>query len=263
MRDSFVMYESYIDALRALPPEHFKIAMLAIADYALYGKMPDEPFLLAMVGMVKYQVDKNNAKYDASVENGKKGGRPKTQQNLTEPNKTQQNLNKPSETQQNLTEPDETIYVYDSESVTENKLCSFTEVNESTRQRVIDAWNALQPQGITPIKVIAAESKRGHMLKARIQQYGVDGVINAINSVNEQAFLHGQEWFTFDWFIKPNNFVKVFEGNYKGRAKPEVKNKFVNMDARTDNADKYAQLEQAQAKPVEDWAALERTLLGG
>lgn len=255
MRDSVLLYRSQIDALRGLPPEQFKKAMLAITDYAMDGAEPDEdPVTMAVFTLTKPLIDKNNKRY----ENGVKGGRPEPTNNQTvtkqEPNHNQ-TITK-LEPNSNLKEKGERIKEKDN-------IDSSNKLDELTRERVIDAWNSLQPQGITPIKVIAAESKRGHMLKARIQQYSVDGVINAINSVNEQAFLHGQEWFTFDWFIKPNNFVKVFEGNYKGRAKPEVKNKFVNMDARTDNADKYAQLEQAQAKPVEDWAALERALLGG
>ena len=56
------------------------------------------------------------------------------------------------------------------------------------------------------------------MLKARINEFGIEKVIEAIESINNSDFLKGQNdraWIiTFDWFIKPNNFTKVLEGNY-------------------------------------------------
>lgn len=222
MRDSFVLYESYIDALRALPPEQFKTALLALADYALHGVMPEEPYLIAMVGMAKFQIDKNNARYDSSVENGKKGGRPK---NTTEPSETQENPDKPNETQNNPTEPSETLYVYDNDTVSvsdndyvnDKKENSLIGINESTRRRVVEAWNSLEPLGITPVRAITAASKRSQMLNARLRQYGEDVIVDSIASVKDQPFLHGQAWFTFDWFIKPNNFIKVYDGNYKDK----------------------------------------------
>jgi hypothetical protein len=83
---------------------------------------------------------------------------------------------------------------------------------------VVDEWNKL---GISPIQKITAKSKRGQMLKARIREYGIDGVIRAICNVSESTFLKGGSgsgWtITFDWFVKPNNFPKVLEGNYADR----------------------------------------------
>ena len=43
---------------------------------------------------------------------------------------------------------------------------------------------------------------------------------NFIDEINNSKFLKGQAKdfeITFDWFIKPNNFVKVLEGNYKDK----------------------------------------------
>ena len=43
-------------------------------------------------------------------------------------------------------------------------------------------------------------------------------MINAIGNIEKSSFLKGQNdrgWvITFDWFVKPNNFIKVLEGNY-------------------------------------------------
>lgn len=82
-------------------------------------------------------------------------------------------------------------------------------------RRIADAWNSL---GINPITKITGTSTRGSMLRARISEYGVDAVVNAIMRIKDSSFLKGQNkngWtVSFDWFVKPNNFIKVMEGRY-------------------------------------------------
>lgn len=82
-------------------------------------------------------------------------------------------------------------------------------------RRVVEAWNSL---GINPIMKITGSSTRGGMLRARISEYGVDAVVNAIAQINDSSFLKGQNksgWtVSFDWFVRPNNFIKVMEGRY-------------------------------------------------
>lgn len=85
MRKSVVFYRSFYDAIRGLPPEQFKSSALAILEYGLDGKEPDTDGIeRAIFCMAKPQIDANNQRY----ENGIKGGRPKTKQNLdiTKPN---------------------------------------------------------------------------------------------------------------------------------------------------------------------------------
>lgn len=80
---------------------------------------------------------------------------------------------------------------------------------------VIEAWNKLSLSKLVAIK---ANTNRYKMLKARINEFGIEKVIESIESINNSDFLKGQNdraWIiTFDWFIKPNNFTKVLEGNY-------------------------------------------------
>lgn len=85
-------------------------------------------------------------------------------------------------------------------------------------RRVVQEWNKLQEVGINPIRDIKPSSKRYQLLKGRIREYGIDEVLNAINNVRNSDFLRGENnrgWMiTFDWFVKPNNFLKTLEGNY-------------------------------------------------
>ena len=82
---------------------------------------------------------------------------------------------------------------------------------------VLTAWNAI---GLTGIKDIKPDTERGRMVKRRILDFGVEAVLEAIRNVGESDFLMGRSGkfqATFDWFIKPSNFQKVLEGNYRNR----------------------------------------------
>ena len=85
-------------------------------------------------------------------------------------------------------------------------------------RRVKEAWNSL---GLGQISKITPESNRGSQLRTRIKQNGVDKVLEAVERIKKSSFLQGQNkkgWvITFDWFVKPNNFPKVLEGNYDDR----------------------------------------------
>ena len=100
-------------------------------------------------------------------------------------------------------------------------------------RRIQEAWNSL---GLHQLVKILPDSKRGELLRARIREYGTEAVLEAIEKVRNSPFLKGQNnrsWvITFDWFVKPNNFVKVLEGNYdaNGRnAGVETSNPFLEM----------------------------------
>lgn len=88
------------------------------------------------------------------------------------------------------------------------------EKQKNNYAEIMEAWNLLP---VTNIKAI--KGTRLSMLKARLKDYTIDEVLSAISGIREQPFLLGQNnkgWqITFDWFVKPNNFIKVYEGNYK------------------------------------------------
>ena len=98
----------------------------------------------------------------------------------------------------------------------------FTEITES--------WNSLSVYGIAQIKRIVDGSIRSKQLKSRISQYGEDAIIEAIDRIRRSKFLQGDNnrgWIiTFDWFIKPSNFAKVYEGNYDNTAPKQADNKY-------------------------------------
>lgn len=88
-------------------------------------------------------------------------------------------------------------------------------------KRIMEAWNSL---GLQQLREIKGDTKRGGMLRARVNEYGVDAVLEAIENVRKSSFLKGQNskgWtITFEWFVAPNNFIKVLEGNYDDTKAP-------------------------------------------
>lgn len=89
MADSFVMYKSYVETARKFPKDKQLNFYDWIIDYAIYGKEPDfssespeMQFALDVAfGQIKASVSASLSRYEACIENGKKGGAPKGNQN--------------------------------------------------------------------------------------------------------------------------------------------------------------------------------------
>lgn len=85
-------------------------------------------------------------------------------------------------------------------------------------QLVMNEWNKL---GLQSLRSINSNTNRHKMLRARANEFSLDEVVQAIRSISKSSFLKGQNkrgWaITFDWLIRPNNFIKVLEGNYLDR----------------------------------------------
>jgi hypothetical protein len=94
---------------------------------------------------------------------------------------------------------------------------SFSDENDMRESviKIVAKWNET---GVSPVKGISSKSQRWKMLTARIREYGLESVLAAVENVSQSRFLHGENgrsWMiTFDWFVKPGNFLKVLEGQY-------------------------------------------------
>ncbi|MFR4763354.1 MAG: phage replisome organizer N-terminal domain-containing protein [Anaerococcus obesiensis] len=92
--------------------------------------------------------------------------------------------------------------------------------DEDFQTQILSAWNSLD-KNIPRIQTLNVNTQRYQMLKARINEHGLDTVIKAIKSIDNSKFLKGYVSdfkITIDWFIKPNNFIKVLEGNYNDKS---------------------------------------------
>lgn len=86
-------------------------------------------------------------------------------------------------------------------------------------KQIIDEWNKLDGN-IPKMQSLNPGTDRYKMLRARINENGLDKVLEVIKSIGKSKFLQGYKTsfvITFDWFVRPNNFVKVLDGNYIDR----------------------------------------------
>lgn len=131
-RESFVFYESYLEAILKLPKDVQVDFMLMIAEYALRGEVneTDNPYLSAMFSLIKPQVDANNVRY----ENGKKGGAPIGNSNAKkQPKSTKNNQNQPNSTKINQIQPN--VNDNDNDNVNDNENADVN-VNENANENV-------------------------------------------------------------------------------------------------------------------------------
>lgn len=94
MKDSFIFYRSFYESIKNLDKETQLEVYNAICEYSLNETEVElSPIANAIFTLIKPNVDSATKRYNACVENGKKGGRPRKTENLEKPN---QNLKKPN-----------------------------------------------------------------------------------------------------------------------------------------------------------------------
>ena len=139
VRESFVFFKSFWEAIQEIPDDKDKLdCFMLIVKYGLNSE--DEPSIKglprAIFSMAKPVIDNAVKRYDTSVENGKKGGRPKEDK---EPNK---NLKKPNHNLGvsvglNLKEPDhnlnDNVNVNENDNVNDNDNVN---VNENENEKI-------------------------------------------------------------------------------------------------------------------------------
>ena len=86
-------------------------------------------------------------------------------------------------------------------------------------QGIIQFYNSTMEQsGATIPKVKSIEGTRKKHVSARIREYGKNAFADMIRKAAASDFLNGRNergfTATFDWLIRPSNFIKVIEGNY-------------------------------------------------
>lgn len=87
MRDSFIFYRSFYEAIKDLQRDIQGEIYTAIMEYSLYGKETDnlKPVARSIFTLIKPQIDVNNKRFD----NGCKGGRPLKKETKEKPNNNQ------------------------------------------------------------------------------------------------------------------------------------------------------------------------------
>ena len=221
-KNSFIFYTDYMEDLQDLEPEDFKTLMFALGCYQNEQGIPDmDPTLKCLFKMICRRIDHDNEAYEKTVQrnqtNGKKGGRPKTQHNPTEPKETQEN---PEEPTHNPTEPKKPElelgigygYISTTKVVDDIKGQIHQPLDEDF-QRIKDAWNAIP--FTQNIDAIAPMTKRYDEMRICIDMYGMDKILKAIQKVADSKWLSSRgSPATFKSFMNKDAIQGLLEGAY-------------------------------------------------
>lgn len=215
MREGFIFYRGFADALNDLEPEDRLACYDAICQYALDGTVPELTGVpSAIFKMARPQIDANNQKY----ENGKKGGRPKTE---PEPNDNQTVTKAKPNDNQTVTEP---------EPKEKDKDKDKEKVKEKTPKGVQKKSSRFSP----PTK---------DQVEAYIREKGY--------SVDAERFV--DFYASKDWMVGKNKMkdwqaaVRNWARDRKEERPPNreaPKNRFNNFDQRTHESDYWTNLER-------------------
>lgn len=257
MSDSFILYTSYYALIEGLTDEQLGQLTRAIFLYARDGETISlEPVVRMAFGFIVDDMKRNKAKYEEKVErwraNGKKGGRPrKNQEDKQKPIGLDKNQEVSEITKQNQEVFSKTLYdneyvndnVYDNDNVvskeTDNKPSKEGIKSASVKPEapgggkgsksqkidyaaVKEYWNRKHDEtksAMPPITLMTENRKV--MVKARVRQCkgDVKTLYRVIDIAMASDFMNGNNkhgWLgKFDWiFGNEQNFAKVLEGNF-------------------------------------------------
>lgn len=251
-KKSFVVYKSWKSLFNELPPEQAGVLIQAVFSYQ-DGEEVDisDPVLAAVFNLIRNQMDADNEKYMQTVnrrkEAGAKGG-------VAKAGKSKQKVANAKFAKQNVANvavnDNDNEYVNDNDYVNVSSKEDITplssnEDNSSAKptrehvpyQEVVEKFNEIclslpQVQKLTPA--------RRQAIKGRCSEYSVPEIVDVFRRAENSDFLSGRNgnWngCSFDWLMKPANFLKVLEGNYENKSSPdgpdgfpETNNPFLRM----------------------------------
>lgn len=236
-RDSYIFYRNWWEIFRKLPDELRLEVYDNIMQYA-FDNILGEVSVIAegFVGMAKPLLDKDRAKYEAICErnknNGRKGGRPKTQEKPSDnPENPLGSLGYDSETQINPEKPyndkvinDKVINDKDNNIESKDSLSVGSDSEDKiSYKEVVDFYNK-SVKGRNIPQCVKLTEKRKQAIKARITEFGIEKVYEAITKAANSSFCNGannRNWKAdFDFIFNSNKMANILEGRYddeKGR----------------------------------------------
>ena len=230
MREKITFFRSYYSAIKRLPKEKQVEAYEAILDYALDGvESSEDPFICAMLELMKPNIDRSNALSDSASSRGRKGGKPKANESYEKPeeaNESYGKLPKANESKKKLTKANESkkkLTKAEEEEEVEVEVEVEQENNNNARARAdrdpgfADFWKAYpKKQGIGAAekawkKIKPSEQLLGAMLfaisKQKRSRQWREGYIP-----NPATWLNQRRWEDVVDDAPPQTFAEMVEG---------------------------------------------------
>ena len=250
MKKSFILYTDSLPAIETLSDEHAGLLLKSLLRFVNSGETPSSlpSELRYPFASLRSQIERNTEKYERIVERRREAGRKGGLQRVI----NQANASKCLQKQANQADSDSV-----SDSVSEipstnvdstlNKSSSLhsedniigtnvptssdddaklvltppngdCESKKDYSYKVMKFWNNVMKSPVAIPTIAKMTPKRKTVVNARVNEFGINAVYQAISKASESSFLNGggSKGFLadFDWVFRPNNFPKVLEGNY-------------------------------------------------
>ena len=240
---AFLFYQRWREQMKRLPDNERLQIYDAICDYAFENKESNLAYYLeSILDNIRLTINENRAKQEAFIklqkEKGRKSAESRKKKNLTavdlvQPNLTAVNIgstettnnknkNKKENNISSSEEEDMSAETADADSAESVEIVYSEEDNENKIycNKVAEYFNE-QMQGKQVKQIMKLSQKRKSHIIARTKEFGKQAVAVVIQKTAASKFLNGDNsrgfLASFDWIFKPNNFTKIYEGNYDDR----------------------------------------------
>lgn len=240
---AFLFYQRWREQMKRLPDNERLQIYDAICDYAFENKESNLAYYLeSILDNIRLTINENRAKQEAFIklqkEKGRKSAESRKKKNLTavdlvQPNLTAVNIgstettnnknkNKKENNISSSSEEDMSAETADADSAESVEIVYSEEDNENKIycNKVAEYFNE-QMQGKQVKQIMKLSQKRKSHIIARTKEFGKQAVAVVIQKTAASKFLNGDNsrgfLASFDWIFRPNNFTKIYEGNYDDR----------------------------------------------
>lgn len=218
-RDSFILYADAYDSIRSLTDAQKGQLLDMIFCFCRDEKLPETDQIVSVVfSFIQRTLERDARKYEKRCEKARMAARMRWDANACEriPSNAKNADNDP--------DPDP---VPDNKKSTLSGTCPRQADGPSNcpHQKIVDLWNETLPE-LPQVKIVSEARKKSIRARWREdkQRQNVDWWKGFFEYIRTCSFLMGASnsndrafELTFDWMLKPRNFVKIVEGNYVDR----------------------------------------------
>lgn len=251
MKDNFVLYLTYYDAVMQLTDVQAGQLLKGLYEFAKTGERKDygDPTIRFAYSLITAQIDASNKQYEETCQRN----RANIMKRWNTKDKIVNEGNKSNTTEYDGIRPNTTEYEQKSripkidkidkidktekeekedKKKDEPSMCVDTHSSSSKPsdfEGLMQYWNdAVEKSGSAMNKLLRMTDRRVSAVRARMREHkpdGVDAVKRMIDKAVRSDFLNGKNSrnaiFTFDRLMAPEMFQKTLEGNYDNKPKDE------------------------------------------
>lgn len=236
---AFLFYQRWREQMKRLPDNERLQIYDAICDYAFENKESNLAYYLeSILDNIRLTIKENQEKQEAFIklqkEKGRKSAESRKKKNLTAVNigstettnnkNKKENNNKKDNIDSSLHSESKSTEAVDPETESDGKILIVKSDEEKENReycnKVAKYFNE-QMQGKQVKQIMKLSQKRKSHIIARTKEFGKQAVAIVIQKTAASKFLNGDNsrgfLASFDWIFRPNNFTKIYEGNYDDR----------------------------------------------